>query len=138
MQGRRWGKLRRARRACDFCHQRAIKCRPSLTGVNDVSLAASSVSCATCIDHGVPCTRLRPELKRGKKTEGQDSQRVPALEAGVITADWNLSEDVHGSKATLEALIDVYFDTVYPMSGNVPSRENRCLMPRQISFPRRG
>ncbi|KAK8200339.1 hypothetical protein HDK77DRAFT_225608 [Phyllosticta capitalensis] len=44
-------KLQRASRACDFCHKRSIKCKPS-----DVD----SQRCQNCVDFDIACTYTRP------------------------------------------------------------------------------
>lgn len=51
-------KLRRISRACDFCHRRSIRCKPSQDG---------SDRCQNCTDFDVDCTFDRPAKKRGTK-----------------------------------------------------------------------
>ncbi|UNI17595.1 hypothetical protein JDV02_003927 [Purpureocillium takamizusanense] len=48
-------KQRRVTQACDYCHQRSIRCRPSGDGV----------SCANCRDFEQPCTYHRKPRRRG-------------------------------------------------------------------------
>lgn len=50
-------KLRRSTRACDFCHRRSIRCKPSETPGR----------CQNCCDFDVACTYDRPAKKRGVK-----------------------------------------------------------------------
>jgi hypothetical protein len=49
-------KQRRISRACDFCHQRSIRCTPS---------REESDRCQNCVDFDVSCTYRRPMKKRG-------------------------------------------------------------------------
>ncbi len=50
-------KLRRISRACDFCHRRSIRCKPS----------QEADRCQNCTDFDVDCTFDRPAKKRGTK-----------------------------------------------------------------------
>lgn len=72
-------KLRRSTRACDFCHRRSIRCKPSL----------ESTRCQNCADFDVACTYDRPAKKRGVKaagTNGDERDSIPSA-GGVKTED---------------------------------------------------
>lgn len=130
-------KLRRVSRACDFCHNRSIKCAPSEEAVG---------RCQNCVDFGVSCTYLRPVRKRGIKTQSgnlpsgnphsqngtssgdgeSDAQMLLGLTHGVqeskptdlvdqlaIPERWKSMAMSQGSK--IQNLVDVYFEVVYPM-----------------------
>jgi len=49
-------KLQRISQACDLCHRRSIRCRPSIEN--------AQVQCQNCFDFGVPCTYNRPSRRR--------------------------------------------------------------------------
>lgn len=51
-------KKQRTSRACDFCHRRSIRCRPS---------TEESDKCQNCSDYGLTCAFNRPVKKRGLK-----------------------------------------------------------------------
>jgi len=60
MQTGRPKKQQRASRACDLCHRRSIRCRPSVEDPTS--------RCQNCHDFEVQCTYLRP-LRRGNVQE---------------------------------------------------------------------
>ncbi|CVL12484.1 uncharacterized protein FPRN_15080 [Fusarium proliferatum] len=99
-------KLRRVSKACDFCHKRARKCKlPSAEG---------SLSCLTCLEHDVPCTWTRVTAKRGvKPRSGRLAQQNTNQSCGV--GPWIYDQRIHGSRDTIRALIDTFFQTVYPV-----------------------
>jgi Ni/Co efflux regulator RcnB len=49
-------KLQRISQACDLCHRRSIRCRPSIEN--------AQVQCQNCFDFGVACTYNRPSRRR--------------------------------------------------------------------------
>lgn len=49
-------KLQRISQACDLCHRRSIRCRPSIEN--------AQVQCQNCFDFGVTCTYNRPSRRR--------------------------------------------------------------------------
>jgi hypothetical protein len=49
-------KLQRISQACDLCHRRSIRCRPSNENAQQ--------QCQNCFDFGVPCTYHRPSRRR--------------------------------------------------------------------------
>jgi hypothetical protein len=55
-------KLRRISRACDFCHRRSIRCKPS----------GQDQRCQNCVDFDVECTFHRPAKKRGIKSHQRE------------------------------------------------------------------
>jgi hypothetical protein len=135
-------KQRRISRACDFCHRRSIRCRPTQGDGN---------RCQNCSDFGVDCTFNRPVKKRGIKltprphsqcsdspsgehanlllqlTNPQANQREPSYGTSHESAESRLdvkfsialSEDhqalVLNNLAKIQDLVTVYFEVVYPM-----------------------
>lgn len=72
-------KLQRASRACDLCHRRSIRCRPSIED--------PEAKCQNCQDFAVECTYNRPS-RRGGDLSAQHGEGVlrPAQ-----NAVWDLS-----------------------------------------------
>jgi hypothetical protein len=134
-------KQRRISRACDFCHRRSVRCRPTQGDGN---------RCQNCSDFGVDCTFNRPMKKRGSKlntrphfqcsdspgehanlllqlTNPQVNQREPSYGTSHESAESRLdvkfsialSEDhqalVLKNLAKIQDLVTVYFEVVYPM-----------------------
>jgi hypothetical protein len=124
-------KLRRISRACDFCHKRSIRCKPSTEDV---------ARCQNCLDFGVACTYNRPAKKRGIKSgsgkaasenggsrDGEsDARMLLELTNGVqgngnfnvvdkflIPEQWKTM--VMANENKIRDLVDVYFEVVYPM-----------------------
>lgn len=93
-------KRRRVTKACDFCHRRGRKCHTE---------GGNSSACSTCIRHGVACTWDRVAAKRGAKPRNHQP-------TAASPAQWHLKEDRHGSHLVLQALVDVFFEDIYPMS----------------------
>jgi hypothetical protein len=85
----------RVSRACDFCHQRGLRCRSDKT----------SNACRTCTEYAVECTSSRPTRKRGrrpttsvtKKSAGADHDPRTGLDARHLT----------------KRLLQIYCDTMY-------------------------
>jgi len=137
-------KQRRISRACDFCHKRSIRCRP--TGEGDKR-------CQNCSDFGVDCTFNRPFKRRGTGIKPQPhllshgvapehanslphpaDQQDPQIDRreqpyGMphesaetrleLKFSFDLNEDhqalVLSNIAKIQDLITVYFEVVYPM-----------------------
>lgn len=133
-------KLRRISRACDFCHKRSIRCRPS---------GRTPLQCQNCLDFGLNCTYKRPTKRRGAKAAGKtkasppDTSEAPRLSFGDSEAPrpsignsgekqskdgqnellqignsssslaWQARARSLGS--TIEDLVEIYFEVVYPM-----------------------
>ncbi len=123
-------KLRRISRACDFCHKRSIRCKPSNEDTSH---------CQNCLDFGVSCTYDRPAKKRGIKSGSGKS----LIDNGSVARDGEsdarmlleLTNGIHGNgnfnveflipelwktmvvtyEAQIQDLVEVYFETVYPM-----------------------
>ena len=125
-------KLRRISRACDFCHKRSIRCKPS---------QEDATRCQNCLDFGVACTYNRPAKKRGIKS----GNSKPPTQDGGSSIDGEqdarmlleLTNSIHGNgnfnvvdkfsvpekwKSMVQAnegkigdLVEVYFEVVYPM-----------------------
>ncbi|PNY25865.1 Uncharacterized protein TCAP_04233 [Tolypocladium capitatum] len=130
-------KQRRVTQACDYCHQRSIRCRPSGDGA----------TCHNCKDFDQPCTYHRKPRRRGVqprpgsatgtpvalKAEPGSDQTPPstAAFASVATAlqvtvpyraasSAKTLEDaweppVIASQATIVDLVELYFEIVYPI-----------------------
>lgn len=134
-------KQRRISRACDSCHERSKRCRPSQ---EDPRI------CQHCADFDVECTFVRPLKKRGPKkvsqaqslhhespgehanlllqlktprahrgSEGSSSLTVPDGSPYNIVMFSGLSNEhrklVLENAAKIQDLITVYFEVVYPM-----------------------
>lgn len=117
-------KSRRISRACDFCHRRSIRCRPS-TGPDVTG------KCKNCAAFGEACTYDRPLRKRGAKPKNSQlesttprcsSSSASNLDRLLASAEhnvsprpalWSPSPDIQ--QAIVVDLIDVYFEVVYPM-----------------------
>lgn len=129
-------KLRRISRACDFCHKRSIRCKPS---------AEDAGRCQNCLDFGVGCTYNRPLKKRGiksgngKQPSRNRSQNEGASRDGESDARMllELTNGLHGNgtfgvvdkfsvsekwrtmalanEGMIRDLVEVYFEVVYPM-----------------------
>ncbi|EGY20189.1 uncharacterized protein VDAG_02205 [Verticillium dahliae VdLs.17] len=102
-------KRRRITKACDFCHRRGRKCKlPSTTSPD----SATTVTCLTCIEHGATCTWDRVAAKRGVKSKGPEVARKAS---SVADDTWTYDVARHGERGLIEALLRVFFDTVYPI-----------------------
>ncbi len=121
-------KSRRTSRACDYCHKRSIRCRPSGDGTN----------CLNCLDFRQPCTYQRQAKRRGvppgarhtpaahsSTPEASVPTRVPREPRHVhnnpSTYGVNQEESVKwtapyvASQATIMDLVELYFEIVYPI-----------------------
>lgn len=103
-------RLRRITRACDYCHERAIRCQRD----------EKSSRCLKCTQFGQPCTYARPTKRRGVKPgtaspnssvqilqrspNGNDTQPQPRWAAPHVA-----------SQAIVMSLAEVYFEVVYPI-----------------------
>lgn len=129
LQGASNTKRRRVTQACDFCHRRSIRCRPS-----DVNK-----TCQNCKDFGHQCTYHREPRRRGvqpravSSTAGadcgsirNDHVRGPTDTSGtnpLVSESSGESSSGHGAwmaptvanQAVIVDLIDVYFEIVYPI-----------------------
>ncbi|KAK6436030.1 hypothetical protein LTR95_007785 [Oleoguttula sp. CCFEE 5521] len=91
-------KLQRISQACDLCHRRSIRCRPSNENAQQ--------QCQNCYDFGVDCTYNRPSRRRRAPSTSQTAQNVlpvPALQATSTTSRSKSPSDhqvATGSSAT--------------------------------------
>ena len=124
-------KQRRISRACDFCHKRSTRCKPS---EDDPS------RCQNCSDFAVNCTYNRPAKKRGiksgnKQPGGSGSSSVDGEQDARMLLE--LTNGIHGNgtfnmvnkfsildrwktvvlanEGMIRDLMGVYFEVVYPM-----------------------
>ena len=135
-------KQRRVTQACDYCHQRSIRCRPSGDGA----------TCLNCKDFEQPCTYHRKPRRRGVQprpasqvatpaaaaapikaepephltrhsTSGSDSARASSRHVSVPYRGANPAKalqdawepPVIASQATIVDLVELYFEIVYPI-----------------------
>ncbi|QKD53749.2 uncharacterized protein FOBCDRAFT_181898 [Fusarium oxysporum Fo47] len=129
-------KRRRITQACDYCHQRSIRCRPS----------SDNQGCQNCKDFAQECTYHRTPRRRGTKPRdestdhknySEDAARPPlnAANAGLAQESSPPSHDVRcvprpravsvhdnqwkaphiASQASIMDLIEIYFEIVYPI-----------------------
>ncbi|KLP13484.1 C6 transcription factor [Fusarium fujikuroi] len=127
---------RRITQACDYCHQRSIRCRPS----------SDNQGCQNCKDFAQECTYHRTPRRRGTKPRGEstdhkdyseDAARPPlnAANAGLAQESSPPSHDVRcvprpravsvhdkqweasyiASQASIMDLVEIYFEIVYPI-----------------------
>ncbi|KAF5010815.1 hypothetical protein FDECE_3040 [Fusarium decemcellulare] len=120
-------KRRRITQACDYCHQRSIRCRAS----------SDNQSCQNCKDFAQPCTYNRKPRRRGTKPRTTTSTTTiatpePALEdpppfestaSGIAQGDvshgpraqchWEAPK--MASQAVVMDLVEIYFEVVYPI-----------------------
>lgn len=106
----------RVSRACDFCHFRSIRCKPSNT---------DSTSCQSCIEYDRKCTYDRPSKKRGVKssttatptaaTNNVDAGYQSAGSGGAGGCDPRLGLPDGLTMPLVMDLVQVYFETVYPL-----------------------
>lgn len=127
---------RRITQACDYCHQRSIRCRPS----------SDNQGCQNCKDFAQECTYHRTPRRRGTKPRGEstdhkdyseDATRPPlnAANAGLAQQSSPPSHDVRyvpraravsvhdkqweasyiASQASIMDLVEIYFEIVYPI-----------------------
>lgn len=122
---------RRITRACDYCHQRSIRCRPS----------SDNQSCQNCRDFAQECTYHRKPRRRGKKPHGHSppdheenareadtvairtaGQRIntsqrnaePEPQTAHVNAEYWRAPYV-ASQANIMDLVEIYFEVVYPI-----------------------
>lgn len=135
-------KQRRISRACDFCHRRSIRCRPTQDDGN---------RCQNCSDFGGECTFNRPMKRRGAKFKARPQAEYYKSPSGEhanpllhltnpqinqhqssygtshesaesslkINFSIDLSENhqalVLNNLAKIQDFVTVYFEVVYPM-----------------------
>lgn len=109
---RRTQRLQRVSKACDFCHSRSIRCKPTTTNDN---------RCHACVEYAHACTYERPSKKRGIKAKSGDrpghhgSQpfvKVPQEDATSLEP-WQ-APHVAG-QAVIMDLVEIYCEVVYPI-----------------------
>ncbi|KAI1617866.1 putative C6 transcription factor [Exophiala viscosa] len=88
---------KRTLKACDFCHRRGRRCRID---------PDEGARCLTCIEYGVSCTWTRIAAKRGAKPR---SEKIP-------DHSWILNDVKHGSREFIQELLDIFFESVYPVA----------------------
>lgn len=136
-------KRRRITRACDYCHQRSVRCQK----------AGEGPSCRNCLDFGQPCTFNRVPKKRGapskmRLNDDGDSEHRPSPQrppsASLPLRDGPLASGVYGdgipspgadispgflrdqasmmadsgpvaTQARIMDLVELYFEIVYPI-----------------------
>jgi hypothetical protein len=86
----------RVSRACDFCHQKGLRCRRDKT----------SNVCRTCTDYAVECTSSRPTRKRGRR---------PTTSAAKKSAGADHDPHTGGLEARhlTKRLLQIYCDTMH-------------------------
>ncbi|EME47498.1 hypothetical protein DOTSEDRAFT_69440 [Dothistroma septosporum NZE10] len=140
-------KLQRISQACDLCHRRSIRCRPSAENPQH--------QCQNCYDFAVDCTYKRPSRRRRNQSgqNGVPPNLQPAQQQGVSSTSPSIkvegrsptfsnghgSTDHNGahqairegmpqdslntawrsfamaSQSTIDRLMDVYSDVIYPL-----------------------
>ena len=64
-------KLQRISQACDLCHRRSIRCRPSIEN--------AQVQCQNCFDFGIACTYHRPSRRRRNQSVSHGQATTPNI-----------------------------------------------------------
>jgi hypothetical protein len=107
----------RVSRACDFCHQRGLRCRRDKT----------SNVCRNCTDYAVECTSSRPTRKRGRR---------PTTSVVKKNGNHDPPTSLHARHLTQRLLtttaIPCISASVWPPSS---SRRDTLLTSAQLSFP---
>ncbi|RGP81176.1 c6 transcription factor [Fusarium longipes] len=129
-------KRRRITQACDYCHQRSIRCRPS----NDIQ------KCQNCKDFAQECTYHRKPRRRGikprDKSTDQENLSADAVTPPLDNPDVEQAQQSSGpfrntrcvpvpravsvsssqwkapyvaSQANIMDLVEIYFEVVYPI-----------------------
>lgn len=129
-------KRRRITQACDYCHQRSVRCRPS----------SDNRGCQNCKDFGQECTYHRQPRRRGTKprdkttdpeTYSADAESPPSTTASAEIAsqsgdpshilrcvpvletvsvdDSQWKAPCVASQASIMDLVEIYFEVVYPI-----------------------
>lgn len=126
-------KRRRISQACDYCHKRGAKCRPSGDGS----------TCGNCNDFDQPCTYLRKPRRRGPQmrllagpeviSRDTRSDSNPSQTTASVSVSGSTLTDVPcwgttstkkqnvwkapliATQATIVDLVDIYFEIVYPI-----------------------
>lgn len=122
-------KQRRISRACDYCHQRSIRCRPCS---ND------GATCQNCKDFSQACTFNRTPRRRGVRPRASQGTTHRAVDANFNPPRPSVAHDHHpcvshgvaearqaaptpwqapfiASQATIVDLVELYFEIVYPI-----------------------
>lgn len=116
-------KRRRVTQACDYCHQRSIRCRPA---END-----NRGRCSNCIDFSQACTRNRVVKRRGARPRQEQAQVIghasPTQASSAISntgATKHIASPVTcvpwsapfvATQASVVDLVEVYVEIVYPI-----------------------
>lgn len=113
VQSRQGLRYRRVTRACDYCHQRAIRC------CRDTNAAR----CDNCAQFDQPCTYLRKAKKRGTQSrtsiESSTTRSTTSPQSLIVAhptppqQQW--SAPLIASQAVVMSLAEVYFEVVYPV-----------------------
>ncbi|KAG8670811.1 hypothetical protein FPOAC1_004045 [Fusarium poae] len=129
-------KRRRITQACDYCHQRSIRCRPS----------SDNQGCQNCKDFAQECTYHRRPQRRGTKPRAESTDHSDQLievesrcsgssPAGIVPESGNVSQDRRcipeqqaiinevdewkapyiASQASIMDLVEIFFEVVYPI-----------------------
>jgi hypothetical protein len=85
----------RVSRACDFCHQRGLRCRRD----------RSSDVCRTCTEYAVECTSSRPTRKRGRRPTTSVTKKSAGADLGPHTG--------LDARHLTNRLLQIYCDTMY-------------------------
>ncbi|KAI9155568.1 L-amino acid amidase [Paramyrothecium foliicola] len=140
-------KSRRVTQACDFCHQRGVKCKPA----PESSSRNAPASCLTCVEYDQECTRRRQPKRRGTKPKnatrlGQrdnpknqvhDAKKDDVYDYSTVPSSGqdNAQIPTIRSRRIITALLDVYLDTIHPIFPFFCEREIWVGW-RDGSFPR--
>ncbi|EMC98438.1 hypothetical protein BAUCODRAFT_57745, partial [Baudoinia panamericana UAMH 10762] len=100
-------KVQRISQACDLCHRRSIRCRPS----NE----SPKSHCQNCFDFGVDCTYNRPSKRRRKSTGANVSPIVGTENHRASTNTTPTSDGDPGNKSVSRPATEMIITP-----GNVP------------------
>lgn len=99
-------KLQRISQACDLCHRRSIRCRPSSENPQQ--------KCQNCYDFGVECTYKRPSRRRRNPSNAHTSQPnlLPGQQIGTSISPG--SEEPRGQESSYLAQEGHHGQSSYP------------------------
>ena len=103
-------KRRRITRACDYCNQRSIRCRPA---------EGNDSTCANCRDFNQPCTYQRKVRRRGPQRQLTCSTTNPTParfeDYDVEQSGPRWKAPFIANQASIMDLVELYFEIVYPV-----------------------
>lgn len=139
-------KRRRCTEACDFCHRRGLKCKPSLPSSTPSSRddqVSSTRRCLTCVEHEQDCTTSRISRKRGTKSNSKKGESRSERTLATPSAEEDdssmgsspcfryISQDMRDDgfkiRRHITFMIYVYLDSIHLMYGTTLFHKPRAI-----------